>query len=58
MRHLRFTEASFPSGKQFRWSYADQVCNHILCQMLWYLLVEKSISYKIGINYYDDYLVA
>lgn len=58
MRHLRFTEASFPSGKEFRWNYADQVCNHILCQMLWNLLVKKSILYKISINYYDDYLVA
>lgn len=58
MGHLRFIETSFPNGKQFRWKYADKVCNDILCQTLWNLLVKKSILYKISVNYYSDYLVA
>lgn len=58
MGHLRFIEVSFPNGKQFRWKYTEQVCNDILRQALWNLLVKKSILHKISINYYSDYLVA
>lgn len=41
MGHCRLTEMLCPSGKQFRWRYADHACNNTLCQALSDLLVKN-----------------
>lgn len=41
MGHCRLTEMLCPSGKQFRWRYADHTCNNTLCQALSDLLVKN-----------------
>jgi len=41
MGHCRLTEMPCPSGKQFRWRYADHACNNTLCQALSDLLVKN-----------------